>query len=47
MKIHLKELQIKNRDDGENNYRIVVVHNLQCYMYNIGKPIGGKQGRRV
>jgi hypothetical protein len=47
IKTHLKELQIKNRDDGESNHRIVAVYNLQCYLYNVGKPIGGKQGRRV
>jgi hypothetical protein len=47
IKTHLKELQVKNREDGESNHRIVAVYNLQCYLYNVGKPIGGKQGRRV
>jgi hypothetical protein len=42
----LKELQIKNREDGERNHRIVAVYNLQCYLYNVGKPIGGKQGEK-
>jgi hypothetical protein len=31
IKTHLKEVQIKNREDGERNHRIVAVLNLQCY----------------
>jgi hypothetical protein len=46
IKTHLKELQVKNREDRESNHRIVAVYNLQCYMYNVGKPIGGKQGEK-
>jgi hypothetical protein len=47
IKTHLKELQIKNREDGGSNHMIVAVYNLQCYLYNVGKPIGEKQGRIV
>jgi hypothetical protein len=46
IKTHLKELQIKNREDGEGNHRIAAVYNLQHYLYNVGKPIGGKQGEK-
>jgi hypothetical protein len=46
IKTHLKELQVKNREDGESNHRIVAVYNLQCYLYNVGKHIGGKQGEK-
>jgi hypothetical protein len=28
VKTHLKELQVKNREDGESNHRIVAVYNL-------------------
>jgi hypothetical protein len=43
IKTNFKELHIKNRDDSESNHRIVVAYNLHCYLYNVGKPIGGKQ----
>jgi hypothetical protein len=46
IKTHFKKLQIKYREDCENNHRIVAVYNLQCYLYNVGKPIGGKQGEK-
>jgi hypothetical protein len=46
IKTHLKELQIKSREDGESNHRIVAVYNLQCYLYNVGKQICGKQGEK-
>jgi hypothetical protein len=46
IKTHLKELQIKNREAGESNNKIVAAYNLQCYLYNVGKPIGGKQGEK-
>jgi hypothetical protein len=47
IKTHLKELEIKNREDGESNHRIIAVNNLQCFLYNLGEHIGGNQGRRV
>jgi hypothetical protein len=47
IKTHLKELQIKNREDSESNHRIVAVYKLQCYLYNVVKHIGGSRGRRV
>jgi hypothetical protein len=47
IKTHLKELQINNREDGESNHRIVAMHNLQCNLYNVGKPVGVKQWGRV
>jgi hypothetical protein len=46
LKTQLKELQIKSREDGESNHRIITVYNLHCYLYNVGKPIGGKQGEK-
>jgi hypothetical protein len=46
IKTHLKELQIKNKEDCETNHRIVAVYNLKCYLYNVGKPICGKQGEK-
>jgi hypothetical protein len=46
IKTHLKELQVKNREDGDSNHKIVAVYNLQCYLYSVGKPIGGKQGEK-
>jgi hypothetical protein len=38
----LKDLQNKNSDNGESKHRIVAVFNLQCFLYDVGKPIGGK-----
>jgi hypothetical protein len=46
IKTHLKELQIKNREDGESNHRIVAWNNLQCYLYNVGELIGGNLGEK-
>jgi hypothetical protein len=37
----LKDLQSKNSDNGESNHRIVAVFNFQCFLYDVGKPIGG------
>jgi hypothetical protein len=42
----LKDLQNKNSDYGESKHRIVVVFNLQCFLYDVGKPIGGKLGMK-
>jgi hypothetical protein len=42
----LKDLQSKNSNNGENNHRIVVVFNLQCFLYDVGKPIGGNLGMK-
>jgi hypothetical protein len=38
----LKDLQSKNGDNGESNHRIIAVFNLQYFLYDVGKPIGGK-----
>jgi hypothetical protein len=42
----LKDLQSENSDNDESNHRIVAVFNLQCFLFNVGKPIGGKQGMK-
>jgi hypothetical protein len=42
----LKDIQSKNSDNGESNHRIVAVFNLQCFFYDVGKPIGGKLGMK-
>jgi hypothetical protein len=42
----LKDLQSKNNDNGKSNHRIVVVFNLQCFLYDVGKQIGGKLGMK-
>jgi hypothetical protein len=42
----LKDLQNKNSDNGESQHRIIAVYNLQCFLYDVGKPIGGKQGMK-
>jgi hypothetical protein len=42
----IKDLQNKNSDNGESNHRIIAVYNLQCFLYDVGKPIGGKQGMK-
>jgi hypothetical protein len=42
----LKDLQSKNSDNGESNHRIVAVFNLQCFLYGVGKQIGGKLGMK-
>jgi hypothetical protein len=40
----LKDLQNKNSDNGDSHHRIIAVYNLQCFLYDVGKPIGGKEG---
>jgi hypothetical protein len=42
----LKDLQSKNSDNCESNHRIVAVFNLQCFLYDVKKPIGGKLGMK-
>jgi hypothetical protein len=42
----LKDLQNKNSDNGENNHRIIAICNLQRFLYDVGKPISGKQGMK-
>jgi hypothetical protein len=42
----LKDLQNKNSDNGESNHRIIAIYNLQCFLYDVGKPSGGKQGMK-
>jgi hypothetical protein len=42
----LKDLQNKHSDNGESKHRIVAVFNLQCFLYDVGKPIGGKLGMK-
>jgi hypothetical protein len=42
----LKNLQSKNSNNGENNHRIVAVFNLQCFLYDVWKQIGGKLGMK-
>jgi hypothetical protein len=36
----LKDLQNKSSDSSESNHRIIAVYNLQCLLYDVGKPIG-------
>jgi hypothetical protein len=43
----LKDLQNKNSDNGESNHRIIAVYNLQCFLYDVGKPICGKLGMKT
>jgi hypothetical protein len=42
----LKDLQNKNSDNGESKHRIVAVFNFQYFLYDFGKPIGGKLGMK-
>jgi hypothetical protein len=42
----VKDLQNKNSDNGESNHRVVAVFNLQCFLYDVGKPISGKLGMK-
>jgi hypothetical protein len=42
----LKDLQSKNSDNGESNHRIVAMFNLQCFLYDVGKPIDRKLGMK-
>jgi hypothetical protein len=44
--IQLKDLQNKSSDTGESNHRIIAEYNIQCFLYDVGKPIGGKQGMK-
>jgi hypothetical protein len=42
----LKDLQSKKSDNSESNHRIVAVFNLQGFLYDVRKPIGGKLGMK-
>jgi hypothetical protein len=42
----IKNLHNKNSDNCESNHRIIDIYNLQCFLYDVGKPIGGKQGMK-
>jgi hypothetical protein len=42
----LKDLQIKNSDNGESCDRVIAVYKLQVFLYNISKNTGGKIGEK-
>jgi hypothetical protein len=42
----IKDFRNKNSDNGESNHRIIAASNLHCFLYDVSKPIGGKQGMK-
>jgi hypothetical protein len=38
----LKDLQIKNSDNGESCHRVIAEYKLQVFLHNVSKNTGGK-----
>jgi hypothetical protein len=42
----LKDLQMKNSDNGESNHRVIGVYKFQVFLYNVSKNTCGKIGEK-
>jgi hypothetical protein len=43
----LKDLQIKNSDNGKSNHRVIAVYKLQLFLYNVSKNTVEKLEKNV